>query len=378
MGTVYLAYDRTARRPVALKVIRTERLIADAVSRMQEEFTAVASLRHPQIASAHDFGYLEGGGVPFYTREYIEGSPLPPGPPGRESPSRFLRPILDLLDALGYLHEHGILHLDVHAGNLILASEESRGSVLIDVGFARSLEDTRFTLSGGMWPALPPELLRNEEPTPRSDLFLAGRLLLYRLTGRVSGEPRLPREIPGWGTRLTLDLERIAAKALQPDPERRFASARELRDALSDALGERARRVATSEPRHATVGRDREVSDIEDLLRDAAAGRSGVLRLWGRAGAGKSRLLAEARQRAQLRGLETVEAGFAPGAVEEPPLIRALRLLRGPGPRRRRGAAWLEALHPRHGGTPAERERRAAEAFPSRRSGQPDQDLPTT
>jgi len=50
MGTVYLAFDEEAKRLVALKVIRMERLITDAVPRMQEEFRAVAFFRHPQIA----------------------------------------------------------------------------------------------------------------------------------------------------------------------------------------------------------------------------------------------------------------------------------------------------------------------------------------
>ena len=65
---------------------------------MQEEFRAIASLEHPQIARALDFGYTEDG-VPFYTREYVPGRPLPPGPPAGESPEAFLRPLLDLLEA---------------------------------------------------------------------------------------------------------------------------------------------------------------------------------------------------------------------------------------------------------------------------------------
>src|SRR5437867_2060466 len=147
MGTVYLAFDEEAKRLVALKVIRMERLITDAVPRMQEEFRAVASLRHPQIASAYDFGYTEEGAIPFYTREYIQGAPLSPGPPGKEPAAEFLRPILDLLDALVYLHEHDALHLDIHAGNLIVAEDAARGSVLIDidVGLVGSLGKERLS-----------------------------------------------------------------------------------------------------------------------------------------------------------------------------------------------------------------------------------------
>jgi serine/threonine-protein kinase len=140
MGTVYLAEDGRTGRPVALKVLRTDRLSPGSVERIQREFSEIASLRHPLIAAAHDFGYTEPGGLPYYTREYVKGSPLPPGPPLEAAPREFLKPILDLLDALHYL--------DIHAGNLIVADDRSRGSVLIDFGVIRSAGES--LSSGGL------------------------------------------------------------------------------------------------------------------------------------------------------------------------------------------------------------------------------------
>jgi serine/threonine protein kinase len=85
MGTVYLAHDEVAGRPVALKLLRVEKLEpARGLEDLQQEFRAIANLRHSQIASAYDFGYTQDSQVPFYTREYVEGVPLPGGPP-RES-----------------------------------------------------------------------------------------------------------------------------------------------------------------------------------------------------------------------------------------------------------------------------------------------------
>jgi DNA-binding NtrC family response regulator len=78
LGSVYRAWDEAEERVVALKVLRTEELIADALAGVQAEFRAVASLRHPQIARVYDFGFTDEGRVPFFTREYIEGKPLPP------------------------------------------------------------------------------------------------------------------------------------------------------------------------------------------------------------------------------------------------------------------------------------------------------------
>jgi len=64
-----------------------------------------------------------------------------------------------------------------------------------------------------------------------------GRRVLYRFTGRQDSATRLPREIPGWGPRRPLELERVLEKALQMPPQRRFTSAREFREALVVALG---------------------------------------------------------------------------------------------------------------------------------------------
>ncbi len=80
LGTVYLAHDAARGHPVALKVIRTDRISPDAVRNMQREFRAVASLNHRQIATAYDFGYTQEDDLPFYTHEYIPGEALPPRP----------------------------------------------------------------------------------------------------------------------------------------------------------------------------------------------------------------------------------------------------------------------------------------------------------
>jgi serine/threonine-protein kinase len=236
LGTVYLALDREKKRLVALKVLRMDRLTEAAISGMQLEFRAISSLRHPRIAEAYDFGYTEQGRVPFYTREYIPGVPLAAGPPADHLPGRYLEPILDLLEALSYLHAHGVLHLDVHAGNLILAAERKRGGVLIDFGLACSPGSRAQAMYRTGIADAPPEILRGLGPTPKTDVFLAGRLLQYRLTGRVGGAIRLLTEIPGWTSKRILDLERIATKATQPEPEHRFPSAEEFREKLEEVL----------------------------------------------------------------------------------------------------------------------------------------------
>jgi DNA-binding NtrC family response regulator/tetratricopeptide (TPR) repeat protein len=358
VGTVYLVFDQVERREVALKLLRTEALIARSAARIQEEFRAIAALEHPQIAKAHDFGYSERDGVPYYTREHVEGRPLPPGPPASQTPEEYLRPVLDLLDALEYVHDQGILHLDVHAGNLIVANDSSRGSVLIDFGLAPSPASLVGSARGASLLNLPPELIAGKEPRPATDLYLVGRLLLYRITGRTTREPNLPREIPGWGARRTLELERILHKALEADPDKRFGSAADLRAALSRAIGSTLARRGWLEPRRMLLGRESEVSDIDAALRCALEGSPATLWITGSSGMGKSSLLREARLRAQLRGLEAVTVEFP--AESTPGLLRAIQRL---GRKHRSLVAWLEFLAPRCGGTPRERAQRAAGAY---------------
>ncbi|MEM7232670.1 MAG: hypothetical protein AAF517_10870, partial [Planctomycetota bacterium] len=95
LGAVYKVWDEVSERLLALKVLRTEQALGEASSRMEEEFRAIASLRHPQIARAYDFGFTDDGRVPFFTREYVPGRPLSSGLGVNDSAEEFLRPIVD-------------------------------------------------------------------------------------------------------------------------------------------------------------------------------------------------------------------------------------------------------------------------------------------
>jgi serine/threonine protein kinase len=290
----------------------------------------------------------------------VSGEPLRGGPPdtrARENPGDHLRPITDLLDALEYLHAHDILHLDIHAGNVIVSDSAERGAVLIDFGLVRPGMGALSSLSGPS--GGPPELLAGELPDQRTDLYAVGRLLLYRLTGSSQGAAKLPREIPGWSTGWTLGLERIITKAVQPDRPRRFVSAREFRKALDEVLG-----VSTSssaaEPRELTVGRDRELALMETALERAATGSASVVYFVGGSGFGKTRLLTEARWRAQLSGIAVVDVSFVPPG-ESAPVLRTI--FESAESQREVSTSWLTPLAQKHGGASRERARKAAKTY---------------
>ena len=356
-GTVFLVDDEARGHPVALKILRPTR-DTDGLQSLQSEFRALCSLRHPQLATAYDFGYTESG-QPFYTREYVEGVTLRAGPPpGGVGAAEYLRPTLELLDALHYLHTQGVLHLDVHAGNVLEASDPKRGTVLIDFGVSLPPPTPLTSSSLDDHTVLAPELFSADEAGPPADVFAAGRLLLFRLTGQAS-EPQLSRDIAEWGTRRTTSIERIVEKALRQTPTERFPSALEFREALLHAIGEREETSSSIQPGETLVGREREVAILREALVRAPRGRETVLALHGPTGVGKTRLLTEARTRAQLAGLDTlfvhfVESGQTPSIRET-----ALKQFRG----RDEILNWLSPLPPDRGGSTRDRAKLAAESY---------------
>ncbi len=364
-GTVFLAADLSREHLVALKVINPERLDSSGLLRLQEEFRQIADLKHPNIAQAFDFGYTDEEKLPFYTREFISGQALLPGPPtlsDQTQPRRFLRPFIQLLDALHYLHTQGILHLDIHAGNVIVSDDPKRGAVLIDFGLyfgANNLPSTASFLSRSVWP---PELIRGEAPGPGTDIYSIGRLLLFRLTGSYDGSAVLPHEIPGWGSRRTLELERIVSKALQADSDLRFSTINEVSKALSSILGEDQTQSQSIEPSEVTFGRNQQLETIDEQILKIQRGESIGKWISGPLGIGKSRLLTESRWRAQLRGLSVLETSFLPNAILGDTLQKRLQdslELEG----QEQPSTWLSPLSIEHGGSTEERSRRAAQGY---------------
>ena len=355
-GTVYLTKDLVTQNEVALKIIRSEVIDAHGIEALKGEFLALVGLSHPHLAAAHDFGYTERGRVPFYTREFIEGVPLAPGPPLSMDPrglSRHLQPILDVSDGLEFLHSRGIYHRDLHAGNVLTNEDSRRGAVLIDVGMAPPAPESI---------ARDPAALASVSVSSSrdADLVALGQLLRYRLTGRADGGARLKVDAAGPSQRLIVTLERILEKAFHVDPGERFSTAREFRRALEGALNILPGSATPSgDAPIALIGRQTELVRIDDLLKSIAGGGTGLRWLVGEVGSGKTRLLSEARWRAQIQGFSIVEVQFLPAPGASSKVVDRLQVALGS-----RGVdACLQTLSPDHGGTSRERARRMAASF---------------
>src|SRR4029077_1736402 len=131
MGVTYRAIDKALDRPVALKIINTDRgsHSAEARQRFMREARAAAALRHPNVATVYQFGVRDQTGQFFYAMELVEGETL-------EERVRRLGPLdvlttidiaLQVTAALEAAEERGLVHRDLKPGNLMLVS---RGDVV--------------------------------------------------------------------------------------------------------------------------------------------------------------------------------------------------------------------------------------------------------
>jgi len=169
MGVVYLGYDAAIERKVAIKTIRKDMLdssaTAEATARFRREAMAAGRLTHPGIVAVYDYG--EDEDVAYIVMEYAPGEEL-----GRFAAARQLSPpqvatlLVQLLDALHYAHQTGVVHRDIKPANL-LVSERLK---ITDFGIARAI--SKMTSSGEyararLMPVLgTPSYMSPEQPPP--------------------------------------------------------------------------------------------------------------------------------------------------------------------------------------------------------------------
>ncbi len=184
---IFRAIDPTGN-VVALKVLHPELAVSVTAERFLQEISFLSDLDHPNIARILDSG--ESDYVVYYVMPYFEGPTLFDHlrRVRRASVSDTVRIARDLLGALQYAHERGIVHRDVKPDNVVLAQA---GPMLLDFGIARAVARSgrdRLTRSGfavGTSAYMSPEqVLGNEDIDHRSDLYSMGCVLFECLTGR--------------------------------------------------------------------------------------------------------------------------------------------------------------------------------------------------
>src|SRR6476661_4863475 len=256
MSNVYKATDRILERTVAVKIL-AEHLSDDErfVARFRREALAVAKLIHPNIVQVYDTGVDEGRH--YIVMEYVEGRSgaqilQRQGPVGPEIAAEIG---VQACAGLDYAHRRGIIHRDVKPGNLMIyGGPVGVGETtvkLTDFGIARALEQTRITQVGsvvGTAAYLAPEQVRGEEATPATDVYALGVVIYQFLTGRLPYEgstlaelavrQQNERPLPPstYNDEVPEALGAAVLRALEGDPNRRYASASELAGGLQLGL----------------------------------------------------------------------------------------------------------------------------------------------
>ncbi len=258
MGAVYVAYEQSMRRTVALKILDSGiDPSANEVSRFEREAWIAGRLNHPNIVKALSQG--EESGTRYMAMELIDGCSLAGEirstkddasrqPSDAKWQSARIRKMVTLFvsvaNALQHVHENGIIHRDIKPQNLLLTKDESR-LFLTDFGLARDEQASQLTRRGdflGTIRYMSPEqlLAQRAQVDRRTDIWSLGVSLYEAVTLDVpySGASeeayitaismRQPLPASARNPSVPRDLETVLMKCLERDPERRYSSAAEL------------------------------------------------------------------------------------------------------------------------------------------------------
>lgn len=252
MGEVYRAVHTKIGRSAAVKILTAAAPGSDFVQRFLNEARVHASLQHPNIATLYDF--LELGGRPCIIMEYVDGQTLVDrirlqGPlHSAEAWSIFLA----IASAVAYVHDQGIVHRDLKTANIRINSQGV--AKLLDFGIAKGAGTPDLTQAGnviGTLSYMPPEQLRGEPASTRSDVWALGIVLYEMLTGRVPFEAKTAGELidkirTGNYTRLAIlragadpleapalqRADQVVARCLRRSPADRYPNARAVLDEI--------------------------------------------------------------------------------------------------------------------------------------------------
>jgi serine/threonine protein kinase len=184
VADVFRGIDERLERAVAVKLFRGD--AAQELQRHDAEMRTLAVLDHPSLVTVFDAGTDDETGQPFLVMQLVEGCTLADELlDGALDPERSARYGAALADALGYVHERGLVHRDVKPAN-VLISDDGRVH-LADFGIARLVGSMHVTRTGDVLgtPAyFAPEQVAGEPVGPPTDMYALGILLIECLSGR--------------------------------------------------------------------------------------------------------------------------------------------------------------------------------------------------
>lgn len=263
-SVVYLARDPHLQREVAIKTLHFSRPDPQKNQQLLSEARMVSQLRHPNIVPIFEAG--EEQGDLYLVFEFVPGQNLGEylKANGRQSAVKAIAILGPVLDAIAHAHAAGIIHRDLKPNNILIDNDGTPR--VMDFGIAARVE----ALSGedeafmGTPAYMAPECFALRESSERTDVFSAGLVFYELLTGqravhgnnayevldRITNEDiRLPKIS---GVEIDDQLASVLYKAIARDPQQRFSSVTQMREAL-DAYLEPGDLVASTDTKQSTI-----------------------------------------------------------------------------------------------------------------------------
>src|SRR5260370_24277175 len=241
MASIFRAVDVRDNKVVALKIPHPD-MEADPIlfDRFQREAAIGEKLNHPKVMRVFDG---ERRSRVYMVMEWCEGRLLRQIlADGRISRERAIRIAAQVLDALEYIHENGVVHRDLKPENIVVDANDN--IKLIDFGIAgdsaaRRLTYANFTATLGTADYIAPEQVKGKRGDGRTDIFALGVILYEMLTGRLPFTGSSPMEVtnarllnfpmPPSVAEPTISpqLQEVLYRALEKEPQNRYARASE-------------------------------------------------------------------------------------------------------------------------------------------------------
>ncbi len=255
-GIVYRGHSPAPlERDVAIKVMRSAGSPRDA-RRFMREVSVMASMSHPAVAQVYESGRLSDGRW-WAACALVEGKPITTAAlESRLDWARRVDLVRQAAEGVHHAHQRGIIHRDLKPSNILVSRDDhgrSRATVidfgvarLVGAGSARS-ELTEAGLVVGTLGYMSPEQIDDQDVDARSDVYALGLVLSEVLTGAPARNRTSLRQmaqataapvnvrLKGCGGR-ERDLEAVMARATDPHPDRRYASAQHMADDLERIL----------------------------------------------------------------------------------------------------------------------------------------------
>jgi hypothetical protein len=255
-GAVYRAHHALMRRPVAVKLLQTDKLTQSSAARFEREVQLTSQLTHPNTITLYDYGRTPEG-IFYYAMEYLDGLTIDRLVKlyGAQPEGRVIAILRQVCGSLAEAHAIGLVHRDIKPANVFLTQ---RGGVpdfvkVLDFGLVKvrdvqggaELTMAEATLGTPLY--MSPEAVEHaNDVDARSDLYSLGAVGYFLVTGealfdcltlgevlmhQVKDLPVRPSE--RLGKPISPDLEELLMRCLAKNPASRPADARELDDALA-------------------------------------------------------------------------------------------------------------------------------------------------